>query len=141
MVLRLGHLSLGTPDLPRAVAFYTEVLGLEVAHEFRNDKGERYGVFIHAGSGSFIELFNDDRAADDHAADHAVVGRFRHFCLEVADIHGAAERLARLGHSTPIRRGRTDGILQLFLHDPDGNMIELQEHDEQSALHRFVPPR
>lgn len=34
---------------------------------------------------------------------------------------------------------RTDRILQFFAHDPDGTMIEFQQHDGDSVLFRLLP--
>jgi len=134
-VLRLHHVSLGTPDLPRALAFYRDLLGGEVAHEFRNDAGELYGVFVHHGHGTFVELFRDEGAAASQP------GRFRHLAFEVADIEAAAASLRAKGYTPTVRRGRTDSVLQLFVDDADGNTVELQQHDEQSALTRYLAKR
>ena len=131
-VRRLHHVSLSTHDLQRALAFYCDVLGGEVAHEFRNDSGELYGVFVHHGHGTFIELFRDEGAAA------SLPGRFRHLAFEVEDIAAAANSLGAKGYTPTIRRGRTDKVLQLFVDDADGNKIELQQHDEQSALKQYL---
>lgn len=131
--LRLHHVSLSTSDLPRAIAFYRDALGGEVAHEFRNENGKLYGAFIHCGNGSFIELF--------HAAAFVPSGRLRHLSFEVADIEAAAAHMRELGYAPAVRRGRTDKVLQFFIHDPDGNEIELQQHDGQSALTWFLNQR
>jgi glyoxylase I family protein len=130
-VLRLHHVSLSTPDLPRALAFYRDHLGGQLAHEFRTDAGELYGVFLHHGDGTFIELFHQDNAG---AGDPS---RFRHLAFEVEDIEAAAASLRSRGYAPTVRRGRTDKVLQLFIDDPDGNRVELQQHDEQSALTRY----
>lgn len=132
-IKRLSHVSLGTPDLGRAVGFYRDVLGCSVAHEFRNETGEMYGAFMHSGDGTFIELFYDAELAYTHQS------RFRHFCFECEDLQFTASRLRLMGFSPELKRGRTDGVLQTFIEDPDGNVVELQQHDEQSALLRFIP--
>ncbi|HZL59485.1 MAG TPA: VOC family protein [Stellaceae bacterium] len=133
--LRLAHVSLSTPDLACAIRFYCDVLGAEIAHEFRNDKGELYGAFLHVGEGTFIELFNDP------AVSGAEASRFRHLCFEVTDIEAMAEHLRHLNYVLNIRRGRTDGILQFLIEDADGNKIEFQQHDERSTLRPFLPKR
>lgn len=133
--LRLHHVSLSTSDLPRAIAFYRDALGGEVVHEFRNESGKLYGVFIHCGNGSFMELFHDA------AAPSASSSRVRHISFEVADIEAAAVHMRELGYAPTVRRGRTDKVLQFFIHDPDGNEVELQQHDDQSALTQFLNQR
>ena len=134
-ILRLHHVSLGTKDLPRALAFYRDHLGGQLAHEFRTDAGELYGAFVHHGDGTFIELFRQDDAGE------APAGRFRHLAFEVEDIEAAAASLRSRGYASTVRRGRTDQVLQLFIDDPDGNRVELQQHDEQSALTHFLAVR
>jgi len=131
LIQRLSHVSLGVEDIEKMIAFYTETFGFDVAHEFMNDTGERYGVFLHMGQGTFLELFRD-------AQPPSKGGRFRHFCLEVLDIEQAASNIRARGYEIEIKRGRTDGILQFFVLDPEANMIELQEHDGQSKLLPFV---
>jgi lactoylglutathione lyase len=132
---RLSHASLSARDLVRTERFYVDVLGCEVAHEFRNDAGERYGMFLSAGDGTFLEFFLKPDAPREE-------GLFRHLCFEVDDIEAFARHLAERGFTDiNVTRGRTDRILQCFIFDPDGTKIEIQQHDEQSALAPFVKPR
>ena len=128
---RLGHVSLATNRLEEMITFYQGVLGAQVAHDFRNAEGVRYGAFLTTGCGSFIELFN--------SSDEPIPGnRFRHLCLEVENIEALARHLQTHGYSAKIKRGKTDRILQFFITAPDGTMIEFQQHDEQSTLAPFL---
>ena len=131
-IRRLSHVSLSTRDLVAIERFYVDALGFEIAHEFRNPAGERYGFFLHAGGGSFLEFFQSkDVSRED--------GLFRHLCLETDDIEAAAEKLRASGITDiRVQRGRTDRILQFFVHDPDGTKVEFQQHDAQSALMPFI---
>jgi catechol 2,3-dioxygenase-like lactoylglutathione lyase family enzyme len=134
MLKRLSHACLGSTDLPRTVEFYRRVLGCEVAHEFRNDAGVVYGVFLSCRNGTFLEFFNEQ-------APKPPGGLFRHLCFEVEDIEGMAAIARSHGFNPEVRRGRTDRILQFFIHDPDGNMIEFQQHDSQSVLYPLLTGR
>ena len=131
MLRKLSHASFGSTDLPRTIAFYVTKLGCRVAHEFKNAEGETYGVFLASGEGTFVEFFNDKSPKPNG-------GLFRHICFEVDDIEAAAALCRDHGFDVEIRRGRTDKVLQFFIHDPDGIMIEFQQHDEQSVLLKFV---
>lgn len=132
MLKRLSHACLGSTDVPRTVAFYRDLLGCEVAHEFRNAAGELYGVFLSCRNGTFLEFFNEQ-------APKPPGGLFRHLCFEVEDIEGMAAHARARGLQAEIKRGRTDRILQFFAHDPDGNMIEFQQHDKESVLYPLIP--
>ena len=113
------------------VAFYCEHLGCRIAHEFVNDAGFRYGVFLGVGHGTFLELFHTDESAP-------ATNRFRHLAFEVDDVHERAAYFASLGHAPEVRRGRTDGALQFWITDPDGNELELCQYDEESVQHAFL---
>lgn len=130
MIGKLSHLCFGTRRLETMVSFYRETLGFELAHEFLNDGGERYGVFLHVGGGTFLELFN-------HQSGRSSGGMFRHYCLEVEDLEVTAERLLKKGIHLDIDRGRSDATLRAELIDPDGNVIELHQIDAESALNEY----
>ena len=131
MLKQLAHVCLGSSDLSRTIGFYQDLLGCRVVHEFRSDAGELYGVFLFCNGGTFLEFFKDREPKDKG-------GRFRHLCFEVDSVEDAARMLRANGYEVNVRRGRTDHILQFFIEDPDGNVVEFQEHDEQSALYRYV---
>jgi catechol 2,3-dioxygenase-like lactoylglutathione lyase family enzyme len=128
---RLSHVCLGSTDLERTVRFYSDLIGCEVAHEFRNPAGERYGVFLSCRNGTFLEFFNEQSS-------NPPGGLFRHVCFEVEDIEGMAQAARNHGLTADVKRGRTDRILQFFVHDPDGNMIEFQQHDRESVLYPLL---
>jgi len=132
MLKRLSHACLGSTNLPRTIAFYRELIGCEVAHEFRNAAGELYGVFLSCRNVTFLEFFNEQQPKPPG-------GLFRHLCFEVDDVEDMAAVARRHGLTAEIKRGRTDHILQFFIHDPDGNMVEFQQHDRQSVLYPLLP--
>ena len=134
MLKRLSHASFGSTDLPRTIDFYRSMLGCEVVHEFKNSAGQVYGVFLDCGNGTFLEFFNEQTPQSSG-------GLFRHICFEVDDLKAAAARFRAAGYQAEIKRGRTDRILQFFAHDPDGIMIEFQEHDAESVLLPYVRDR
>ena len=131
-IKRLSHISLSTRDLIATERFYVDIMGFEIAHEFRNAAGERYGFFLHAGGGTFLEFFQKPDAGSEE-------GLFRHLCFETADIEAFAAHIRARGiDDAAIRRGRTDKVLQFFFHDPDGIQVEIQQHDAQSVLAPYV---
>jgi lactoylglutathione lyase len=131
MLKRLSHASFGSTDLPKTIEFYRTMLGCTIAHEFKNESGELYGVFLSCRNGTFLEFFTEQ-------VPRPAGGLFRHICFEVEDIEIAAQRFRAAGHNLEVRRGRTDRILQFFVMDPDGLVIELQQHDAESILLPYV---
>jgi len=131
MLKRLSHVCLGVRDLPQSIAFFRSLLGVESAHEFRNDAGELYGVMLACNGGTFLELFKESVPV-------AGGGLFRHVCFEVDDIEAMAAHACSLGFDAAVRRGRTDFVLQFFLVGIDGVSIEFQQHDRQSKLLPWV---
>jgi len=136
------HVGVTVADLERAVRFYTEGLGLDVA--VRQTSAARYlavtgypGVeiataFVQApGDGVRIEL-QEYRHVGDHGAREpgtAPVGS-SHICLRVDDVAGMLERAeAAGGHrvTDPVQidSGINDGGSAVYLRDPDGYTIEL----------------
>jgi len=134
MLKRLSHACLGSTNLLRTIAFYRELIGCEVAHEFRNAAGDLYGVFLSCRNGTFLEFFNEQQPKPPG-------GLFRHLCFEVDDIEEMAAAARKHGLPAEIKRGRTDRILQFFVNDPDGNVVEFQQHDKQSVLYHLLPER
>lgn len=134
MLKKLSHASFGSTDLRRTIDFYVNHLDCRIAHEFKNAEGETYGVFLACGEGTFVEFFNEKSPKPEGSL-------FRHICFEVDDIEAVAARCRSLGFEVNVRRGRTDKVLQFFIHDPDEIMIEFQQHDEQSVLLKFVRER
>jgi len=133
MIGRLNHVAIVVPDLAKAAATYSGMLGARVsspvalpAHgvttvfvELPNSKVE----LLHPlGEGSPIQTFLERNPS----------GGIHHICYEVADIYAARDHLqaqgARvLGDGEP-RPGAHDKPV-LFLHpkDFDGTLIELEQ--------------
>jgi len=132
MVKNLAHICFTVRDLETSLSFYCNILGLRQAFDFVNEKGECFGVYLHAGGRSFIELFKD--RTDNQAAKQS----FRHFCLEVEDIHSMTTCLQahNIEVSKPVMGG--DNSLQVWLSDPDGNQIELHEYTPSSKQIDFL---
>lgn len=118
--LQIHHASLLVAELPDALRFYVEVLGLEID---RSRPSMAYnGAWLRVGSQQIhlLELPNPDPV--DGRPRHA--GRDRHTAFLVEDLGDIEARLVRASVSfTHSRSGRR----AIFCRDPDGNGIELIE--------------
>ena len=119
------HFSPGLPDAQADRRDSVRVpVRMRVAFEFTGEEGERTGFYLHAGARTFIELFAGRPEALPDAAS------YRHLCLEVDDIARSVAAVAAAGVEVSEPKTGSDGSLQAWLADPDGNRIE---------LHQFLP--
>ena len=119
--LNLHHVSLIVEDLNIALAFYQEVLGLEI-DKTRPDLGYP-GAWLTLPGQQQIHLMQlDDPDKNSERPEHG--GRDRHVAFSVSSIDDIAASLDTLEISyTKSRSGRK----ALFCRDPDGNALEFIE--------------
>jgi len=132
MIKSLAHVCFVVPDLNASIAFYCGKLGLKEAFDFRNEKNERFGIYLHVGGRSFIELFQSkiDKPAPGQS--------YQHLCLEVSDIKATVADLKSKGVKvTEIIMG-SDNAWQAWIEDPDGNKIELHCYTKESKQSKWA---
>ena len=123
--MRLLHTMLRTGDLDRAIAFYTEVLGMHLLR--RQDYPE--GKFTLAFVGYGVETENTViELTYNWGVDHYDLGKgFGHIAIEVSDVYDACAEIKQRGGTVvreagPMNAGTT---IIAFVTDPDGYYIEL----------------
>ena len=112
------HAGFLVTDVERAAAFYEGVLGLGSLP--RPDFGFR-GRWYDLGHGHQLHLMETDKSSGQTG----LANFDRHIALMVRDIDETARHLADMGVAVSEGSGRA-GARQLFVRDPDGNMIELR---------------
>lgn len=117
MIESLHHASLLVQDLPLSLAFYCDLLGLEV-DETRPDLGYS-GAWLWVGAQQLhlLCLPNPDPCTGRPA--HG--GRDRHLAFKVRQFDALQERLRRSDITFTLSRS---GRAALFVRDPDGNALE-----------------
>lgn len=111
-----NHVALQISDIEKSRTFYAEVLGLE---EIPAPAFDYPVVWFNIGNSREIHLIGRKPEVPFTPV------RSNHFALEVNDIYLAEKILKENGANCLPIKSRPDGILQLFLTDPDGNYIEL----------------
>lgn len=121
--LKLGHLVLKVRDIQASLAFYRDVVGLEVS-----DWIDGHMVFLRAGTDhhdlALLQMPPDQAARHDPASSPV-----EHFSYQVADM-GEMERITAFlkERGVPIDRGYgrhgPGGNTFIVFKDPDGNNVE-----------------
>lgn len=123
--MRILHTMLRVGDLDKSIAFYTEVLGMQLLRRKDYPEGKFTLAFVGYGNeaeNSVIELtHNWDTDSYD------LGNGYGHIALEVPDVYQACENIrARGGKITrepgPMMHGSS---ILAFVEDPDGYKIEL----------------
>ncbi len=130
---RILYTMVRVSDLDRSIAFYRDALGMREVRRETFTEGRFTLVFMGYGddpSGVTIELtYNWDETSYQHGTGYGYTA------LEVADIHAACKRLAKMG----VKIVRTPGPMTFavdetgereniaFIEDPDGYRVELIE--------------
>ena len=123
--MRILHTMLRVGELERSLAFYTEVLGMQLLRRQDYPEGRFTLAFVGYGpesEGAVIELtHNWDTPA------YELGNGFGHIALAVPDAYQACAEIKRRGgvvvrEAGPMKHGST---VIAFVQDPDGYKIEL----------------
>lgn len=119
--VHIGHVHLKVADLERALRFYRDVLGFEVM--------QRYGTeaaFLSAGGYHHHIGLNTWESRDGRPPPAGTTGLY-HVAICYPTRSALADALRRLTAARITLEGASDhGVSEaLYLHDPDGNGIEL----------------
>jgi lactoylglutathione lyase len=126
------HVGLTVADIDRAQAWYVDALGFEVVLEFALP-GDVRGAMLRNASGAGVELFEVPGAGAGVAfADPPAAMRtagFGHVGFEVSDLEATYAGLLACGATAvwPPRDAPEPGRRMAFVHDLDGNLLELIE--------------
>ncbi len=129
--MRLLHTMLRVGDLPRSIAFYTDVMGMTLLRQSENASQKYSLAFLGYGS-------NPEHAELELTYNHGVTSydmgtAYGHLAVAVPDAYAACDRIRNLGITSgaggavtreagPVKGGTT---VIAFVTDPDGYKIEL----------------
>jgi len=120
-VVGLDHLVFNVADLERSISFYCDELGLEPARVDEWRRGEAPFPSVRVDATTIIDLVHAPRAGEN----------VNHICLVVApsdfDVLKTSGRFTVVdGPAT--RWGAQGNATSLYVHDPDGNTVELRHY-------------
>ncbi|CZF77788.1 Lactoylglutathione lyase [Grimontia celer] len=130
---RILHTMIRVGDLDRSIAFYTDVMGMQLLRKSENEQYEYTLAFVGYGDesqGAVIELtYNWGTSEYEHGS------AFGHIAIGVDDIYATCDKLREAGANItrepgPVKGGTTEIA---FVEDPDGYKIELIQNKNASA--------
>ena len=140
MIYQLSHAGICVSDLNRAVRFYCDGLGFDLAERFELDSTMMHGLerTLEAGEpvsitsqfiqkdGTRIELlaYTSPGTVGAPSATRRQLG-LTHLSFYVDDVDEAGKRLVEFGGQVLDDTRTSAGIEMLFLADPDGTRVEL----------------
>lgn len=123
--MRLLHTMLRTGDLDRAIAFYTEVLGMKLLR--RQDYPEGKFTLAFIGYGDEADHTVIELTYNWGVSQYELGTAYGHIAVEVDDVYAACAAAKAKGarivrEAGPMNAGTT---VIAFIADPDGYFIEL----------------
>jgi len=121
---QIGQIAITVRDLPRAVNFYRDVLGLELTRRSKSPRGSELVFFKAPGSEEEIEICKFDESGPVQVGPDLT-----HLAFSVDDIEAFARHAAALGY--PLSDGPTktsSGSIFAFIDAPEGYEVELIQH-------------
>ena len=132
------HLVVGVTDMDRALAFYRDVLGMDVVFETLIS-GEPFDAVLHAKrkqegrvvggllGGLMIELLSlGVKPATDKPARLGITG-IQNVSLSVIDLDDTHRRIRNAGYPPEQDPFEIGGVRMFFVNDPDGTPVEFIE--------------
>jgi lactoylglutathione lyase len=123
----LNHIAFYVKDLGKSTSFYRDIIGLDTIPEpFHDGRHTWFGV----GPKSHLHLISG-------AGDPPVRDKNTHLCFSVPDVGAFIKKLEKAGipyEDWPGRKQtvtlRVDGVKQIYLVDPDGYWLEINDAKE-----------
>ena len=130
--MRILHTMLRVGDLPRAVDFYTRILGMKVIRTTDRPEQKYRLAFVGYGdesSGAVLEL-----TYNYGVSTYEMGTAFGHIAIEVDDAAASCAAVRAAGGNVTREAGPVKGgtTVIAFVQDPDGYKIELIERRQQS---------
>ncbi len=125
--MRLLHTMLRVGDLPRAIDFYTRILGMRLLRT--TERPEQGYSLAFVGYGNNPEHAEIELTYNHGVSSYEIGTAYGHIALGVPNVAATCERIRAAGgtitrEAGPVKGGST---VIAFVQDPDGYKIELIE--------------
>ncbi len=142
----VSHIAVGVRDIPRAVGFYRDIVGLNIIVEREEeftlgDRGTRKVAFLRWAEGPHETFIIFDQWPLQSQVDRGAPNLFQigltHFSLWVTDLEAIAARARKAGCKFILEPETSDTILygeapgkrvqSTMFYDPEGNIVQLDQ--------------
>lgn len=121
---RINHVAIYVVNLEKSTRFYTEIVGLDTIPEpFRDGKH----TWLSIGGGASLHIIQGAPLRKEYYKN-------QHTCFSVESVSAFTEKLKQKGIDFEDVNGkagaittRVDGVLQIWLRDPDGYWVEIND--------------
>jgi catechol 2,3-dioxygenase-like lactoylglutathione lyase family enzyme len=139
MIRGIHHVAITTNNLDRLLAFYRDVIGLNLVDESDWERSPLVDAVIDVPNSSakvamlragnaFLEIFQYlSPAASGGTALRPFESGYTHLSLDIVGLEAEVERLKAAGMRFAKQIGDFGVLKAIYGYDPDGNVIELQE--------------
>lgn len=131
---QLSHVSVTVTDVAKAREFYTGLLGLE---EIPRPAFDFPGIWYSLGGELQLHIILNDRRVRPAVEREKIEARSPHFALWTDDADATALKIGRLGLPCRDVVAGPTGLRQIFVKDPDGNMVEFLGPSRSAGARRM----
>jgi len=130
----LSHVSVTVTDVTKARDFYSGVLGFQ---EISRPAFDFPGIWYSLGGDLQLHIILNDELVKPAVERETITARYGHFALWTDDCDETARKIGELGLATRDVISGPTGLRQVFVKDPDGNMVEFIGPSKNAAQRRM----
>ncbi|WP_299309771.1 VOC family protein [uncultured Croceicoccus sp.] len=119
-ILAIDHVNIRTPDMDGTIAFFRDMLDMEITAA-PGRRVEHNARLLDEAGRAVVHLLREKPGApvgEDN-------GAFDHVALECSGYDALLERLGRNGYRVRTNEVAEIGLRQIFVHEPNGVLLEL----------------
>ncbi len=130
IVKNLNHINIQTRDMAQTIRFYEDLLGLEARVAPERDPSERQWLYDRRDMAVIhLNLFGTDNTIAREVVPGGHTGAIHHVAFECSGFDEMVARLKARGLDYAFAEIPKIGLRQLFVHDPNNVLLELNFRD------------
>jgi catechol 2,3-dioxygenase-like lactoylglutathione lyase family enzyme len=130
----MSHVSITVTDIQKTRDFYTGTLGFQ---EIPRPAFDFPGIWYSLGGDLQLHIILNDQIVRPAVEREQIIARYPHFAVWTDDCDATAARIGELGLATRDVISGPTGLRQVFVKDPDGNMVEFIGPSKNAAERRM----